>query len=234
MKHILLSIFFVSVVAVNIVVAKTPDTHTEVFRPSTSVSVAHPETKIGVERPTTSGETFHPTTQTTVFRARTEVQVAHPITQVAAFQPQTTVSVIRPHTEVEVFHPQTTVEVFHPQTPGEVGGQSVSYTRTMTRWQNGGNQKSVSSQITTSMNDFKPMQAKDFSSKPSADKAFEMGKGSMELGNTTNAAEKDNANKSSLLGEQKKTQDLEVDPKQTKLGGLSKLLIDREKVKEKK
>ena len=84
------------------------------------------------------------------------------------------------------------------------------------------------------MSDFKPMQAKDLSAKPPAEKANSLGGGNMDFGTNTNEAEKDKANKESQGGMQKAAQEMEVDPKQSKLGGLEKLLTDRAKFEEKK
>lgn len=200
--------------------AKTPATFVEVVHPATSVTVVHPVTKVDTVYPATSVEVIHATTQTGVFHPQTDVEVVHPATQVEVFHPQTTVTVI---------HPQTTVEVFHPQTSEEVNGKQGGAANMAQRGEN-----TLSSKIVTSMSDFKPMQAKDLSAKPSADKAAPMGGGSKDLGNNTNQAEKDNANKSSMLGMQKSAENIEVDPKQNKLDGLEKLLTDRAKFEEKR
>ena len=82
--------------------------------------------------------------------------------------------------------------------------------------------------------DFKPMQAKSFTSKPADDKAAQVGGGSMDLGNTTDETEKDNATKASALGGQKTMQNIELDPKKTNIQGLEKLITDRAKEQEKK
>ena len=71
-------------------------------------------------------------------------------------------------------------------------------------------------------------QAKNFSA-PVPEKTSALGGGSNNLGNDTNQAEKDNANKSSLLGKQKESQNLEIDPKQTKLQGLDQKVAEKAK-----
>lgn len=229
MKGILIGGLLVGFTVCNVYAWK-PTTSTEVVRPTTSVTVVRPLTKVDAVHLVTSVEVFHPTTQTEVFHPQTNVQTFHPTTQVQVNHPQTSVEVFHPQTTVEVFHPQTTVEVFHPQTPEIVNGDDKT---TGSEPQKGG-KTGASSQATTSMSDFKPMQAKNLSAKPPTDKAAPTGGGDMNLGNVTNEAEKDNANKSSLLGAQKSAENIEVDPKQNKLDGLEKLLTDRAKFQEKK
>ena len=189
----------------NWVMAKTPQTALPVGRPTTATAVQRPQTSVAVMRPVTQTNAMHPTTN------------------VQAAQPQTTVQVVRPQTTVAAVHPQTTVLVFHPQTSSamqadanqapakKVGGKSVS-----------------SSQALTSMSDFSPKPAKNFT----ADKAATLGGGSMNLGNSTDQAAKDAAAKASLLGAQN-NQNIDVDLKQNKLSGVDKLVTDRAKWKEK-
>lgn len=203
-----------------------PVTFVEVQRPTTFSTDSRPFTSVSSTRPSTSVEVMHPTTQTEVAHPQTNVALMRPTTQVSVFHPQTTVDVIHPQTTVEVNHPQTTVSVFHPQTI-EMSGDS-------TEMSGKGERAGFSSKAVTSMSDFKPMQAKDLSVKSPTEKAAQMGGGDMNLGNQTNQAEKDNVNQASSLGEQKSAQNLEVDPKQNKLGGLEKLLTDRAKFQEKK
>ncbi len=231
MKQILMGGLLVSLAVCNLS-AKKPTTRIEGRHPVTSVAVMQPMTNVNVEHPTTSVEVLHETTHTEVFHSKTNVPTIHPATQVQVVHPQTTVQVIHPQTNVEVIHPQTTVEVFHPQTPVEGSADSGAETKSFTALKGGGVKSSA--QATTSMSDFKPMQAKNLSAKPSMDKAAPLSGGSNNLGNTTNESEKDNANKSSLLGIQKTAENIEVDPKQNKLEGLEKLLTDRTKFKEKK
>ena len=228
MQRILMGGLLVGFTVCNIYAWK-PTTSTEVIHPTTSVAVVCPSTKVEVFHPATSVEVFHPTTQNEVFHPQTNVQTFHPTTQVQVAHPQTNVEVFHPQTTVEVFHPQTTVEVFHPQTLDVVNTNENAAGST----QKGGKMGS-SSQVATSMSDFKPMQAKNLSANSPMDKAAPMGGGSKDLGNTTNEAEKDNANKNSLLGAQKSAENIEVDPKQNKLDGLEKLLTDRAKFQEKK
>lgn len=224
MKRILLSSLLVSV-AIG-AGAKTPQTSTVVARPGSAKAVFHPQTEVAVFHPVTTGKSARTDTRVTVFHPQTNVSLTHPTTQTDVFHPTTQVAVQHPTTTVEVFHPQTEVAVFHPQTP-EVGGTEDPSSAAAP--QKGGKSGS-SSQVTTSMSDFKPMQAKNFSA---PEKAAPTGGGDLNLGNATNQTEKDNANKSSLLGAQN-NQDMQVDPKQTQLKGLEKLLTDRAKVNEKK
>lgn len=204
--------------------AKTPATQVPTLRPTTTATSTHPSTVAQVFHPTTVTEVAHPTTQVVVTRPQTSVQVAHPSTQVNVGHPQTTVEVVHPQTTVEVVHPQTSVSVFHPQTPIEEedgGRMSSGFSSTKTK-------AGFSSQATTSMSDFKPKQAKNFSA-PVPEKAAPLGGGSNDLGNDTNQAEKDNVNKSSLLGKQKQSQNLEIDPKQTKLQGVEQKVEEKAK-----
>ena len=213
MRILLLGSLFIGMSVVHVFAAPlSPNASVRgMVHPSTSVAVFHPQTAGEIYRSSTTVETFRPTTQTGTF---------HPQTEVTTFHPQTT---------VEVYHPQTTVTVFHPQTPQESFSQGVANV--------GGENRnfSSSSRVQTSMSDFKPMQAKDFSAvKQPEEKAAALGGGSLNLGNEVNVAEKDNANKSSLLGAQKETQSVDIDPKKTNLDGLEKLLSDRAKFQEKK
>lgn len=231
MRILLLGSLFIGMSVVH-VFAAPPSPNASVrgmVHPSTSVAVFHPQTAGEIYRPSTTVETFRPTTQTGTFHPQTNVSVARPTTQVQTFHPQTEVATFHPQTTVEVYHPQTTVTVFHPQTPQESFSQGVANV--------GGENRnfSSSSRVQTSMSDFKPMQAKDFSAvKQPEEKAAALGGGSLNLGNEVNVAEKDNANKSSLLGAQRETQSVDIDPKKTNLDGLEKLLSDRAKFQEKK
>ena len=210
MKPILVSIFLVS--TLSMWSTARPQTATEVARPSTSVEVTHPQTRVPFVRPGTS------------------VAVTHPVAQVQVLHPQTTVSVIHPVTTVEVTHPQTTVEVFHPQTT-EFSSTSKANSSTANAMEKG--KKGVagtSAKAPTSMSDFKPKQAKDFTA---GQKAAPMGGGDNKLGNETNVSEKDAANKSSLLGKQS-NQNIDVDPKLTNLGGLGKSVEKKVEEKTKK
>ncbi len=208
--------------------AKKPATQVQTLRPTTTATSARPSTVAQTFHPTTVTEVVHPATQVVVTRPQTSVQVTRPSTQVNVNHPQTTVEVFHPQTTVQVFHPQTTVSVFHPQTTieeDEGGRGSGSFSTT--------SKKGSSSQVTTSMSDFKPKQAKNFSA-PIPEKAAPLGGGSNDLGNDTNQAEKDNVNKSSMLGKQKEAQNLEIDPKQTKLQGLEQKVEEKAKEAQKK
>ena len=207
--------------------AKTPPTASVDRRPISTQETVRPQTQVAVFQPRTLVSVNQPQTQVTVVYPQTRVTVAHPTTQVVEFHATTPPGeVVHPITTVSVIHPQTTGAVFHPQTQEEV----VS-TQPATGAMTGG--KSLSrSTATTSMSDFKPKQAKNFSA-PVADKAAATGGESLNLGNTTNQAEKDNANKSSQLGLQN-NQNMEIDPKQTQLKGLEKALTDRAKLQQKK
>lgn len=208
-----------------------PSTFTEIRRPNTSVTVVRPFTTVETTHAVTSVGVVKPATQVQVIHPQTNVGVNHPTTQVEVLHPQTQVNVIHPQTTVEVIRPRTTVEMLRPQTL-EVTAEGA--TENGPSWKGGSG--GFSSKTSTSMSNFKPMQAKDLSAKPSTmEKAAPLlGGGDVKLGNDTNVTEKDNANKSSLLGAQQSAQDLDVDPKQnTKLDGLEKLLTDRAKFKEK-
>jgi hypothetical protein len=208
-------------------------------RPSTSTEMRHPSTSVTVVRPFTAVETTHAVTSVGVVKPATQVQVIHPQTQVGVNHPTTQVELLHPQTQVNVIHPQTTVEVIHPRTtvemlrPQTLEVTDEGATENGSSWKGGSG--GFSSKTSTSMSNFKPMQAKDLSAKPpTMEKAAPLGGGNVKLGNDTNVTEKDNANKSSLLGTQQSAQDMDVDPKQnTKLDGLEKLLTDRAKFKEK-
>ncbi len=206
-----------------------PSTLTEIRRPNTSVTVVRPFTTVETSHASTAVTVVKPATQVQVIHPQTNVGVTHPTTQVEVLRPQTQVNVIHPQTTVEVLHPQTTVEMFRPQT---LDVTAEGATENGLSWKGGSG--GFSSKTSTSMSNFKPIQAKDLSAKPSTmEKAAPLGGGDVKLGNDTNVTEKDNANKSSLLGAQQSAQDLDVDPKQNKLDGLEKLLTDRAKFKEK-
>lgn len=181
---------------------------------STWSTAQKPQTAVGVVRPSTSVEINRPTTQTSVTHAQTTVSVT---------RPQTVLNVTEPTTNVDVIHPTTTVEVIHPQTPefsaAQVGANAGP---------NGGKKTATSAQASTSMSGFKPKQAKDFTV---AQKAAPVGGGENKLGNDTNAAEKDAANKASLLSKQS-NQNIDVNPKLSNLGSLGKAV--EQKVEEKK
>jgi len=206
-------------------------------RPSTSTEMRHPSTSVTVVRPFTAVETTHAVTSVGVVKPATQVQVIHPQTQVGVNHPTTQVELLHPQTQVNVIHPQTTVEVIHPRTTVEMLRPQTLEVTDEGATENGSSWKGsgFSSKTATSMSNFKPMQAKDLSAKPpTMEKATPLGGGDVKLGNDTNVTEKDNANKSSLLGAQQSAQDMDVDPKQnTKLDGLEKLLTDRAKFKEK-
>ncbi len=176
--------------------------------------------------PKTTTEVVHPTTRVTVTRPQTNVQMLRPSTQVNVRHPQTAVEVIHPQTTVEVVNPQTNVTVFHPQTPSNDAEEMGE--RRSGSFNSANGKKGTSSQVATSMSDFQAKQAKNFSA-PVPEKTSALGGGSNNLGNDTNQAEKDNANKSSLLGKQKEAQSLEIDPKQTKLQGLDQKVAEKAK-----
>ena len=194
--------------------AQRSQTGVETRRPGTSAQVNRPQTVTGAVRPNTTAEINRPATQTGAMRAQTGASAQRPQTAAGAVYPATTVQTVKPVTTVETIRPQTTVELSRPQTAefsaaqgGAVAGQK------------GGKSASVTSvQATTSMSNFTPKQAKDFTS---AQKAAPLGGGDNKLGNDTNAAEKDAANKSSMLGKQS-NQNMDVDPN-LKTGNLSAL-----------
>ena len=216
MKPILLSIFFVSTLGV-----------WSVARPQTGAEMRRPATTVEVNRPQTLSSAGHPVTQTGVVRGQTNVSALHPQTGSGAVYPVTTVEVTHPVTTVEVIHPQTNVEVNHPQTPEFVAAQDAA----LSAGQKGGKNAAVTSaQAATSMSNFTPKQAKDFTA---AQKAAPLGGGENKLGNETNVAEKDAANKASLLGKQG-NQNMDVDPN-LKTGNLASLgSAVEKKVEEKK
>ncbi len=227
MKRILLSTFLIGTLS-TWSAAQKPQTTAEVLRPSTSVEINRPQTAASTQRPATMVEMNRPATQTGAAYAQTSVEINRPQTLPSAFRPTTDVEVIYPATTVEVIHPQTTVEVLHPQTPGFVAG-SVAENTAVNSAQKGGKSAAVTSaQAATSMSNFTPKQAKDFTA---AQKAAPLGGGENKLGNETNVAEKDAANKASLLGKQS-NQNIDVNPKLTNLGGLGKAV--EQKVNEKK
>jgi len=171
--------------------ALRPGTVAQVQKPQTLSGAVQPGTEVSANRPATQAGALRPATQAEAVRAQTTVQTLHP---------QTTAEVQRPQTDVQVLHPQTQADVLHPQTaefsaanqPGLAGKSAAS----------------SSAKGGTSMSNFSPKQAKDFAS---AQKAAKLGGGENKLGNDTNAAEKDAANKASLLGKQN-NQNLDVDP----------------------
>ncbi len=228
MKRILLASVWCSLTVV-VTQAKTPNTVVPTTRPFSKVAVTRPQTNVSVFRPTSNEEVRHPQTQVPVIHPQTTVDVKHSSTQAVVFHPTTQAEVSHPTTTVTVVHPQTSVAVFHPQTQET---QAAAGEGSALDKQEGGKKGLSSTQATTSMSDFKPKQAKNFTASV-PDKATPVGGENMNLGNTTNQAEKDSANKSSLLGAQN-NQDMQLDPKQTQLKGLEKLLTDRAKVQEKK
>ena len=189
----------------------------------TSQPVFHPVTSVAVSHPTTNTSVFHPETTTSVSRPTTQTTVFHPVTQTV---------VVHPVTDVVVTHPQTTVDVFHPVTDDAPSTSAATDRAGKTFGTYGtsvGGKSVSSSQVTTTMSDFKPKQAKNFTAN---EKAAPTGGDSLALGNETNQSEKDQANKSGLLTAQS-NQKLDVDPKQNKVEGLEKLVTDRAKWKEK-
>ena len=186
-----------------------------VLHPATTAPVEHPQTTVQVQRPVTQGGVMHPTTPVSVNRPTTNVVVAHP---------QTTVAVVPPTTQEGITHPSTTVQVTHPQTPTleEIQAAQANVTT--------GGKTVAASKAPTSMSNYQPKQAKNFAP---ATKAAPVGGGSMNLGNSNaDQAAKDAAAKASLLGSQN-NQNMDVNPKQNKLGGIDKLVTDRAKWKEK-
>ena len=186
-----------------------------VLHPATTAPVEHPQTTVQVQRPVTQGGVMHPTTPVSVNRPTTNVVVAHP---------QTTVAVVPPTTQEGITHPSTTVQVTHPQTPTleEIQAAQANVTT--------GGKTVAASKAPTSMSKYQPKQAKNFAP---ATKAAPVGGGSMNLGNSNaDQAAKDAAAKASLLGSQN-NQNMDVNPKQNKLGGIDKLVTDRAKWKEK-
>ena len=206
--------------------AQRPQTTAEALRSSTSVEINRPQTAPSTQRPITTLEMNRPTTQTGAAYAQTSVKINRPQTLPDASRLMTDVEVVHPATTVEVIHPQTTVEVLHPQTPGFLADTSVENTAASPAKR--GSKSLTTAQAATSMSNFKPKQAKDFAAQP---KAAPIGGGENKLGNETNVAEKDAANKASLLGKQS-NQNMDVNPKQTNLGGLGKAV--EQKVEEKK
>lgn len=215
MKRIL-SVLVCIAAASNLATAKTPQTVQPTLRRMTDAAVQRPQTPVGVQRPVTQTSVVRPATQAQVMQPQTTVQVVHP---------QTTAVVLHPKTTVEVVHPQTTVAVFHPQT-ATLEQRQVSAHNSV---QAGGKKAAVpSAKAATSMSGFTPKQAKNFDSQ----KAAPIGGGDNKLGNDTDQAAKDAAAKASLLGAQN-NQNMDVDLKQNKLGGVDKLITDRAKWKEK-
>ena len=213
MKHILLSTILMGTLS-TWSVAQKPQTTVEVLRP-VSVETNRPQTVSSAARPTTTAELNRPVTQTGAAYAQTTVQMQ---------RPQTTVFTNPAATTVEVIRPATTAEVIHPQTPefSSVNGADNAAQK------GGKNLAGTSARAATSMSDFKAKQAKDFTA---GQKAFPTGGGENKLGNDTNVAEKDAANKASLLSKQG-NQNMDVDPKLSNLGGLGKAV--EKKVEEKK
>ncbi len=200
-----------------------PQTGVEMRRPGTTVEVQKPQTLSGAVRPGTTVEMNRPVTQTGAVRAQTTVQTLRLQTTAAPLYPSTTVQVIYPTTTVEVIHPQTTVEVIHPQTPALAAGQAE-----VAAGQSGGKNTALpSAQAATSMSNFTPKQAKNFAA---MQKAAQIGGGENKLGNATNVAEKDAANKASLLGKQ----DQNIDVKMSNLGALGSSVEKKVEEKAKK
>lgn len=222
MKHFWWSFLGISFVCVQ-AVARTPQTDVEVRRPQTSVSAVYPVSDVQTLRPATSVQMNYPATQSGAIYPATSVEMQRPQTTVSAQYPATTVGASYPQTTVEVLHPQTTVEVLHPQTLADIdlnpwpsGTQDPSAKA-------GGRVGGSSAQAQTSMSDYTPKQAKNFSA---PDKAAPTGGGTPNLGNTTNEAEKDAANKNSLMGSQD-NQNIQIDPSKNKLPGFEKMLENR-------
>ena len=153
------------------------------------------------------------------------------MTTVQTNRPQTSVSANYPQTTVEVFHPQTALETFHPQTPvfeAEMGKKS-----------NGSAAQAKadapsSAKGSTSMSDFKPKPAKDFTQE--MPKAPNMGGGSLALGNDiADQAEKDAIAANRMRTDQQKSiGEADLKEKSNALSGLDKMLTDRTKVQQKK
>jgi len=230
MKRILLSSFLIS--TLSLWSAARPQTAVEVARPQTAVEVNRPQTLEPLQRPVTTVEINRPVTQSSAVRGQTTVQTAHPQTTVEINHPATTLEVLHPATTVEVVHPQTAVEVVHPQTVDFSAGEEPG-NRAFNAGQKVGKSGAVSSaQAATSMSNFTPKQAKDFAA---LQKAAPVGGGDNKLGNETNVAEKDAANKASLLGKQS-NQNIDVDPnaKLSNLAGLNKAVEKQVNEKKKK
>ena len=226
MKTILLSAFLISMLSVWS--AARPQTGVEMRRPGTAAHANRPQTFAEAVRPATTAEINRPVTQTGAARAQMSASAQRPQTAASAVYPSTTVETIKPATTVETIRPQTTVEFSRPQTPefsaaqdGAVAGQK------------GGKSAAVTSaQAATSMSNFTPKQAKDFAA---MQKAAPLGGGENKLGNDTNAAEKDAANKSSLLGKQS-NQNMDVNPnlKQGNLAAIGSAVDKKVEGKKKK
>ena len=210
MKHICVSTLLIGTLSVWSA-AQKPQTTAGAVRPTTAAVANHPQTTVQTVRPVTQSAANYPQTNVTVNRPQMTVTAVHP---------STTVEVIHPLTAVEVVHPQTTVEVIHPQTMGNMYGQegaAVNQFSANSSKPAGGGKGLASSQVPTSMSGFTPKQAKDFTSQ----KAAPIGGGENKLGNETNTAEKDAANKSSALGLQS-NQNMNIEPN-AKLGNLQSL-----------
>lgn len=204
--------------------AQRPVTPAVDARPVTSVSVQRPQTPV-VERPQTSAQVMRPNTAG-VERPQTTARVDRPVTAQTE-RPQTTQSAVYPQTTVEVLHPQTTAGVLRPQTPGEKSAPQTEQPRIFSQGQ------ASFGQATTSMSDFKPKPAKDFSQ---ASKAAEMVDGSLALGNdTAEQAAKDAMAASHLRsGQRENVENANLKDNAAALGGLDKMLTDRAKVQQKK
>ncbi len=138
------------------------------LRPVTQVEVSRPTTQVQVSRPQTSVSVVRPQTYQRVSRPSTQVNVSRPVTQVDVSKPVTQVNVSRPATEVNVSRPTTFVE-------GAASQQAATKTAALS---------APSSEKKTSMSDYKPPVAKDFT-------AAATGGGEAGLGNKINQAQKD-------------------------------------------
>ncbi len=206
--------------------AQRPYTQGGAQRPVTSVSAQYPQTSVAAQYPRTSVEVTHPSTAQTAY-PHTSVSVTHPQTSVSAQYPQTTASAQYPQTTVSAQYPATEVVVLHPQTEGVKSAPQVQKGRVFSQQGN----TVPSSQSATTMSDFTPKVAKDFTAeKP------QFGGGSLQLGNDT----ADEAAKNALAASRMRIESQEslekFDPKQNPnaLSGLEKMVTDRAKVEQKK
>ena len=230
MKRIGLSSLFL-IISVG-VWAERPVTPAGPSRPFTSIVTERAQTTTSAVRPQTSATVAHPTTLQS-FRPQTTVQVNYPSTTVSASYPPTTVSAVYPQTTVEVIHPQTTVEVFHPQTPGAKNAPQLGQPRIYSQQGGGEDVAGPSTEKPTSMSDFTPKPAKDFT-KPEP-KAPEFGGSSLALGNdTAGESAKDAMAASQVRSGQKESLETDLKDNTNALAGLEKMLTDRAKVQQKK
>ncbi len=169
-------------------------------KPQTTAGVTRPQTTVQMTRPQTTGNIFHPQSAVQTVHPQTTVAIEHPVTRVAAEHPVTTAQAV---------HPQTTAGAIHPTTPDTASG--------------GGATPAGGKTTATSMSNFQPKKAKDFTAGAPGGKAAPNGGAPINLGNETNESAKDSSAQSSTLRTQQ-GKPMDVNPAQSNVEGLNQKL----------